>query len=567
MTHVPAVVVTGIGIVSCLGRGTAANREAVTSGRSGIRVIEYLDIHKLDCRIAGEVPSFPRSEQPRNQDRFTALAVMAAEEAIADAGVRDSGIDQNRLATIVGTGLGGCETLDAGYERLYGRGLTRLPPTLIPASMYNAATSAVASHVGARGPAFSIVSACASSAHAIGLAAMDWIRTGRADMVVRGGSDAPLTFGIIRAWESMRVLAIDNEHPETACRALQRGSQGARAGGRSGGVRPGVARTRTFARPEDPRSSCPGSDRAAMPATSPTPRRTAPRARSSRPSIDAGLAPAGHRLHQRAWHRHAGQRPRGDPRHQSSLRRGQRRPVSSTKSLHGHAMGASGAIELALTILALRDGFLPPTINLTEPDPDCDLDYVPIRPRPARVEHFLSNSFGFGGMNAVMPGGLWRKRRKLNPIAFLTVVPRNARHRICSALAGRRTGAPGPDRSVSPRRNSLIVEKKHTDNFTILYVEGLIKLGESAEFFSSALENVLKNESTNVIIDFTKIDYIDSTGIGELVGYLGKFSTQNRKLILVNPSERIQKLLKLAKLDAVFKIYSTEEEAIAAEKG
>jgi anti-sigma B factor antagonist len=111
----------------------------------------------------------------------------------------------------------------------------------------------------------------------------------------------------------------------------------------------------------------------------------------------------------------------------------------------------------------------------------------------------------------------------------------------------------------------VIVEKKHLDNFTILYVEGLIKLGESAEFFSSALENVLKNESTNVIIDFTKIDYIDSTGIGELVGYLGKFSNQNRKLILVNPSERIQKLLKLAKLDAVFKIYSTEEEAVAAE--
>jgi len=113
----------------------------------------------------------------------------------------------------------------------------------------------------------------------------------------------------------------------------------------------------------------------------------------------------------------------------------------------------------------------------------------------------------------------------------------------------------------------LIVEKKHIDNFTILYVEGLIKLGESAEFFSSALENVLKNESSNVIIDFTKIDYIDSTGIGELVGYLGKFTTQNRKLILVNPSDRIMKLLKLAKLDAVFKIYNTEEEAISAESG
>ncbi|MHB0969540.1 MAG: STAS domain-containing protein [Thermoanaerobaculia bacterium] len=112
----------------------------------------------------------------------------------------------------------------------------------------------------------------------------------------------------------------------------------------------------------------------------------------------------------------------------------------------------------------------------------------------------------------------------------------------------------------------MIVEKKHHDNFTVLYVEGLIKLGESAEFFSAALENVLKNENTNVIIDFTKIDYIDSTGIGELVGYMTKFSTQNRKLILVNPSDRVQKLMKLAKLDSVFKIYDNEDAAIGAEQ-
>ena len=112
----------------------------------------------------------------------------------------------------------------------------------------------------------------------------------------------------------------------------------------------------------------------------------------------------------------------------------------------------------------------------------------------------------------------------------------------------------------------MIVEKKHLDNFTILYVEGLIKLGESAEFFSSALENVLKNESTNVIIDFTKIDYIDSTGIGELVGYLGKFTSQNRKLILVNPSERIRKLLHVARLDELFPTYGSVEAAVAAER-
>lgn len=113
----------------------------------------------------------------------------------------------------------------------------------------------------------------------------------------------------------------------------------------------------------------------------------------------------------------------------------------------------------------------------------------------------------------------------------------------------------------------MIVEKKHVEHFTILYVEGLVKLGESAEFFSSSIENVLKNESTNVIIDFTKLDYIDSTGIGDLAGYLARFAAQNRKLILVNPSERIRKLLRLARLDAVFKIFPTEAEAVAAESG
>jgi anti-anti-sigma factor len=123
------------------------------------------------------------------------------------------------------------------------------------------------------------------------------------------------------------------------------------------------------------------------------------------------------------------------------------------------------------------------------------------------------------------------------------------------------------ERPDSPDGGStLIVEKKHHDNFTILYVEGLIKLGESAEFFSAALEGILKNENSNVIIDFTKIDYIDSTGIGELVGYMTKFSTQNRKLILVNPSDRVQKLMKLAKLDSVFKIYESETAAIGAER-
>ena len=228
---------------------------------------------------------------------------MAAEEAIADAGVRDSGIDQNRLATIVGTGLGGCETLDAGYERLYGRGLTRLPPTLIPASMYNAATSAVAAHVGARGPAFSIVSACASSAHAIGQG-MDWIRTGRADMVICGGSDAPLTIGIIRAWESMRVLAIDNEHPEKPAALSMRIEKGSscRKDPQFSSWNP---KTR-HGREARGSSLVAGFGLSSDAGTSPIPLRRQ-RARDHRGHERGRTDEARHRLHQRAWDRNAGQ--------------------------------------------------------------------------------------------------------------------------------------------------------------------------------------------------------------------------------------------------------------------
>src|SRR5512140_1880412 len=209
------VAITGIGIVSCFGLGRDAARGAVIEGRSGIRRIEGIDASQLNCRIAGEVPPGLVPRDPK-ADRFTRLATAAADEAIAQSRLLGA-VDPERIGTIIGTGMGGTETLDAGYDRLYAKGNHRLPPSIIPNSMYNAATSAVSARHKLLGPAYAIVSACASSTHAIGHAA-SWIRDGVADAVVVGGSDAPLSIGVIRAWESLRVLSVDNEHPERACR-------------------------------------------------------------------------------------------------------------------------------------------------------------------------------------------------------------------------------------------------------------------------------------------------------------------------------------------------------------
>ena len=337
----------------------------------------------------------------RGFDRFSRFALIAAEEAAAQANLRESGVDPHRLGALIGTGLGGCETLDAGYRRVYKEGQLRVPPTMIAWSMYNAAASAVSTHFGAKGPAYAVVSACASSAHAIGQA-FHAVRGGQADVILAGGSDAPLTFGTIRAWESMRVLAIDNEHPEAACRPFSIDRQGlvlaegaavlvleeweraARRGQAIVGEVLGFGITSDAGHVTDP--SADGAARAMAMALR-----------------DASVAPTdigyinAHGTATRA----------NDPTETAAIKQvfgdaAFRIPVSSTKSMHGHAMGASGAIEIAASLLAINEGFVPPTINLHHADPACDLDYVPNAPREARISLFLSNSFGFGGMNGVV---------------------------------------------------------------------------------------------------------------------------------------------------------------------
>jgi nodulation protein E len=390
------VAITGVGIVSPFGRGQAAALDALRAGRSGIRTLTSIDPTSLRCRIAGEVPADAHEGLHRGHDRFTRFALIAAEEAMAQAG--ELGVDPHRFGALLGTGLGGCETLDHSYRRYYAEH-ARIAPMSIPLSMYNAASSAISTKFGAKGIAYSVVSACASSAHAIGLAAQA-IRIGQADAVLTGGSDAPLTPGIVNAWESLRVLAIDNEHPEEACRPFSADRKGlALAEGAA------VFVLESFANAVARGATILG-EIIGFGATSDAGHITDPSADGAARAMQLALADARLAPREVGYINAHGTGTRANDSTETAAIRAvfgsDAPPVSSTKSLHGHAMGASGGIEIASSLLALRAGFLPPTINLENPDPECDLDYVPNHAREARVTAFLSNSFGFGGMNAVV---------------------------------------------------------------------------------------------------------------------------------------------------------------------
>ena len=393
------VAITGIGIISPLGRGKAATLDSLRNGRSGIRRIASIDASELICRIGGEVPG--DDEPMRGYDRFTRFALTAAGEAAQQANLSSIGVEPDRIGVLVGTGLGGCETLDAGYRRVYKESLTRIPPASIAMSMYNAAASAISMKYQAKGISYAVVSACASSAHAIGLA-YQAIRGGQADAMIAGGADAPLTFGIIRAWESMRVLAIDNEQPERACRPFSADRKGLVLAEGAGIF---VLETFEGARR---RAQAILGEIVGFGATSDAGHVTDPSADGAARAMKMSLRDASLEPREIGYiNAHGTGTTANDATETRAIRSvfgdvADSLPVSSTKAMHGHAMGASGSIEIASSLIALNEGFLPPTINLEVPDPACDLDYVPNVARNARAGLFLSNSFGFGGMNAVV---------------------------------------------------------------------------------------------------------------------------------------------------------------------
>lgn len=397
-----AIAITGMGAISAFGEGAETLWAALREGRSGIRPLRHERAADLRVRVAAQVPeSFdPAAHFPERVlsmlDRTSQLALVAANEAIAqsrlDFAASSLGL---RTAVVVGTGVGGETTQDEQSRRLYAENASRLHPLSIVRLMTNAPTSQISMAHGLRGPAFAVASACASSNHAIAQAAL-MIRAGLVDVAVAGGTEACLSFGAMRAWEAMRVLADDTCRPFSANRrglvlgegagvfVLESMAHARARGAQVLGVLAGVGMS---ADAGDIVAPDPAGSASAM----------------AQALADAGLSPEDIDY----INAHGTGTPANDPTETTAIHRvfGSYAPklaVSSTKSMHGHALGASGALELVAVLGAMRDGVVPPTANLDVPDPACDLDYVPNAPRELRVRAALSNSFAFGGLNAVL---------------------------------------------------------------------------------------------------------------------------------------------------------------------
>jgi 3-oxoacyl-[acyl-carrier-protein] synthase II len=399
------IVVTGIGIVSPVGCDAPSTWDAIESGTSGIAGITRFEPAGYQTTFAGEVKSFDPVDRlgrkdARRTDRYTHFAVASALEALERAGLAiDDGM-ADRVGVLIGSGMGGAETLDAGMETVLTEGPNRLSPFFMPMFLANMASGTVAIATGARGPNFAPVSACASSAHAIGEAAAI-IRRGEADVMIAGGSEAPLARMVVAGFNAMGALSTRNDDPAAASRPFDAERDGFVLG--EGGAAlilesaehaarrgaPVLAELTGYGTTDDANhmvQPAPGGIGAARAMT------LALGAASLQPA-DIGYINA-----------HGTSTPLNEKFETQAIKAAfgdaaYRVPISSTKSMTGHLLGAAGALEAALAIMAIEQGMLPPTINQTSPDPDCDLDYVPNVARRAAIKHVMTNSMGFGGHN------------------------------------------------------------------------------------------------------------------------------------------------------------------------
>ena len=400
------VVITGIGAVSALGVGVPALWEGLAAGRSGIRRVTVCDLDRLTDPIAAEVPSFDpaaylSSDQLLILDRYAAFAMVAAEEAWSGSGVTLTEEERPRAGALIGTGMGGVTRQDECYRDMYDRGVTRTHPFTIPRIMYNAAASHISMKYRLEGPTLCISTACSSASHAIGEAA-ELVRSGRADLMVAGGADAPIAPGVVKAWEGMRVLAPAGDNPATACRPFSADRQGLVLGEGAGIV---ILEERERAMR---RGAVIHAELSGYSATADAAHITAPGVESPSRAIRQALAQAGLNPEQVQYINAHGTATRlNDSTETTIIKRvfgdyARKVAISSTKSMHGHMMGASGAVELIATLMAIERGVVPPTANYRKPDPECDLDYVPNQAREMKVDAAISNSFAFGGLNAVL---------------------------------------------------------------------------------------------------------------------------------------------------------------------
>lgn len=393
------VVITGLGGICGLGTNVGAIWQSMRAGRSAIGPIENQLLFDIKVRTGSEIKAMPEHGLDRKQtvsmDRFSLMAVITANEALAQAGLTPDETTTHRMGAIVGVGICGWEAIEENYRATLLEGRNRAGIFSVPKVMPSAAASQVSMVLGLRGPVFGVTSACASANHAIAAAA-DQIRLGRADVMLAGGSDAPLVWGVMKAWEALRVLAPDTCRPFSADRQ-----------GLSLGEGAGMAVLESYehasARGATILAELAGVGLSADASDIVAPTVEGPEQAMRACLADAGLNPedvdylnahgtgtkANDQIETQAIKRAFGS-------HAAGL------SISSTKSMHAHCLGASGALEMIACVMAIREGLVPPTTNYREPDPDCDLDVTPnvARERPVRVA--LSNAFAFGGTNAVL---------------------------------------------------------------------------------------------------------------------------------------------------------------------
>lgn len=402
------VVVTGLGVLACNGTDVASFWAALQAGRHGISAITNLDVANHETRFAGQVPLDNLSlvigdrKNARRKDRFVHLALRAATEAMTMSGLDfKNWKDPFRVATIIGSGIGGLTTIEEEAKVLANRGPSRVSPFLVPKMIVDSAAGDVSILFGAKGPNYCITTACATGSHCIG-AAFHHIRHGQCDVAITGGTEAPITHLGLAGFNSMGALSRRNDSPGTASRPFDRDRDGFVIGEGAGIL---ILEELSHARArgatiygEIVGYGCTGD---AFHETQPDPTGAGGIGCMRMALRDARLDPdkIGY------INAHGTSTKYNDAGETKVIKtvfadHAHRLAISSTKSMTGHTLGAAGGIEAVASILALRDGVLPPTINYTTPDPDCDLDYVPNTARHQQVEYALSNNLGFGGHNA-----------------------------------------------------------------------------------------------------------------------------------------------------------------------
>lgn len=401
--------VTGLGIVSPVGNDTRSAWEAVLNGKSGIDRITRFDSSNSPVQIAGEVRDFnaedciPKKEI-KKMDLFIQYGMSASLQALKDAGIEITEDFAEDVGVSIGTGMGGLPAILRNYQALMDKGPDRVSPFFIPMTISNLAAGQVAIHTGAKGPNLAPVTACASGSHAIG-EAYRMIQRGEAKVMIAGGTEAVITPLAIAGFDAMRALSRFNENPEGACRPFDRERDGFILGEGAGIL---ILEEKERARRRGARIYAEligyGATCDAFHLSSPNPSGEGA-ARAMKAALKEGASrngikikyinahgtgtPAGDAIETRAIHEVFGSDCDG-------------LMVSATKSMTGHLLGASGGVEAVFTVLTIKEGRVPPTINYRSPDPECNLDYVPNTARTAKVETALSNSFGFGGTNACL---------------------------------------------------------------------------------------------------------------------------------------------------------------------